>query len=71
MKGLVSLPGVGRKTARRRPERRVRKARPAGPTRTVLRSRRLALADQDGPRKVEAELNPMVPAAERGLLPAA
>ncbi len=67
MADLVTLPGVGRKTAN--VVLSVSFDRPGLPVDThVLRlSRRLGLTAQDDPVKVEAELNPMVPAAERGL----
>ncbi len=67
MKELVALPGVGRKTAN--VVLSVAFAKPGLPVDThVLRlSRRLGLTAQDDPVKVETELNPMVPAAERGL----
>jgi endonuclease-3 len=66
MADLVSLPGVGRKTAN--VVLSVAFAKPGLPVDThVLRlSRRLGLTEQDDPVKVEHELNPMVPAAERG-----
>jgi endonuclease-3 len=67
MADLVSLPGVGRKTAN--VVLSVAFAKPGLPVDThVLRlSKRLALTDQDDPVKVEQDLNPMLPAAERGL----
>ena len=67
MKDLVSLPGVGRKTAN--VVLSVAFAKPGLPVDThVLRlSRRLGLTEQEDPVKVEQELNPMLPAAERGL----
>jgi endonuclease-3 len=67
MKELVALPGVGRKTAN--VVLSVAFAKPGLPVDThVLRlSRRLGLTEQDDPVKVETELNPMVPASERGL----
>jgi endonuclease-3 len=67
MAALVKLPGVGRKTAN--VVLSVAFAKPGLPVDThVLRlSKRLALTDQDDPVKVEQELNPMLPAAERGL----
>lgn len=66
MKDLVSLPGVGRKTAN--VVRSVALGLPGLPVDThVLRlSKRLALTTETDPVKVEMELNPMVPAAERG-----
>ncbi|MEI2639645.1 MAG: endonuclease III [Microthrixaceae bacterium] len=66
MKDLVALPGVGRKTAN------VIRAEALGlpglPVDThVLRlSKRLGLTGETDPVKVEMELNPMVPMAERG-----
>jgi endonuclease-3 len=67
MKDLVGLPGVGRKTAN--VVLSVAFAKPGLPVDThVLRlSRRLALTEQEDPVKVEAQLSPMLPAAERGL----
>lgn len=66
MKDLTALPGVGRKTAN--VVRAEALGLPGLPVDThVLRlSRRLALTDETDPVKVELELNPMVPAAERG-----
>lgn len=71
MADLVAVPGVGRKTAN--VVRSVSLGEDGLPVDThVLRlSRRLGLvsdAAQDDPEKVEAELNPMVPRSERGLL---
>jgi len=68
MADLVTLPGVGRKTAN--VVLSVAFGAPGLPVDThVLRlSKRLALTVQDDPVKVEADLNPMVPAADRGLL---
>jgi endonuclease-3 len=65
---LVTLPGVGRKTAN--VVLSVAFDKPGLPVDThVLRlSRRLGLTEQDDPVKVEQELSPMVPAAQRGLL---
>jgi endonuclease III len=65
---LVTLPGVGRKTAN--VIRSVALAEPGLPVDThVLRlSKRLGLTEESDPVKVEMELNPMVPAAGRGLL---
>lgn len=67
MADLVSLPGVGRKTAN--VVLSVAFAKPGLPVDThVLRlSRRLALSEQDDPVKVELELASMLPAAQRGL----
>ncbi len=66
MADLVSLPGVGRKTAN--VVRSVALALPGLPVDThVLRlSRRLALTAETDPVKVELELNPMIPEVERG-----
>jgi len=66
MKDLVSLPGVGRKTAN--VVRSVAMCLPGLPVDThVLRlSRRLGLTEQTDPVRVELELNPMIPARERG-----
>jgi len=66
MRDLVALPGVGRKTAN--VVRSVALGLPGLPVDThVLRlSKRLGLTTQTDPVKVEMELNPMVPAAERG-----
>jgi endonuclease III len=65
---LVTLPGVGRKTGN--VVRSVAMALPGLPVDThVLRlSGRLGLTDKTDPVKVELELNPMVPAGERGAL---
>ena len=67
MRDLVQLPGVGRKTAN--VVLSVAFGKPGLPVDThVLRlSKRLALTELDDPVKVEQELNPMLPAAERGL----
>ena len=67
MADLVTLPGVGRKTAN--VVLSVAFDKPGLPVDThVLRlSKRLGLTTQEDPVKVEAELNPMVPAADRGL----
>ncbi|KAA0234432.1 MAG: Endonuclease III [Acidimicrobiales bacterium] len=66
MKDLVSLPGVGRKTAN--VVRSVAMGLPGLPVDThVLRlSRRLGLTEETDAVKVELELNPMIPARERG-----
>ena len=66
LEDLVTLPGVGRKTAN--VVRSVAFSLPGLPVDThVLRlSRRLGLTTQDDPVKVEVELNDMVPALERG-----
>lgn len=66
MRDLTSLPGVGRKTAN--VVRSVAFGLPGLPVDThVLRlSKRLGLTAESDPVKVELELNPMVPASERG-----
>ncbi|MFN8053392.1 MAG: endonuclease III [Acidimicrobiales bacterium] len=66
MSDLVSLPGVGRKTAN--VVRSVALGLPGLPVDThVLRlSHRLDLTQETDPVKVELVLNPMVPEAERG-----
>jgi endonuclease-3 len=66
MSELVQLPGVGRKTAN--VVRAEALGLPGLPVDThVLRlSRLLGLTTETDPVKVELELNPMVPAAERG-----
>jgi len=68
LKELVTLPGVGRKTAN--VVRSVAFALPGLPVDTHVGrlSRRLGLTREDDPEKVEAELNAMVPAKERGAL---
>jgi endonuclease-3 len=65
---LVTLPGVGRKTAN--VVLSVALGEPGFPVDThVLRlTKRLGLTEQTDPVKVESELNAMVPPAERGLL---
>lgn len=67
LKDLVALPGVGRKTAN--VVRSVAQGLPGLPVDThVLRlSQRLGLTTETDPVKVEHDLNPMVPAGERGL----
>ncbi len=67
MADLVSLPGVGRKTAN--VLRSVAMDRPGLPVDTHVGrlARRLGLTTETDPVKVERELNPMVPAAERGM----
>ena len=66
MDELVTIPGVGRKTAN--VVRSVALGLPGLPVDThVLRlSARLGLTEQDDPVKVEHELNAMIPAMERG-----
>jgi endonuclease-3 len=66
LEDLVTLPGVGRKTAN--VVRSVAFDLPGLPVDThVLRlSRRLGLTEQTDPVKVERELNAMIPAAQRG-----
>jgi endonuclease-3 len=63
---LVTLPGVGRKTAN--VVRSVWFDEPGLPvdTHVTRLSRRLGLTDQTDPVKIEVALNAMVPAAERG-----
>jgi len=67
MADLVTLPGVGRKTAN--VVLSVAFSKPGLPVDThVLRlSKRLGLTTQDDPVKVEADLNGMILAGERGL----
>ena len=66
MADLVKLPGVGRKTAN--VVRSVALDLPGLPVDTHVGrlARRLGLTSEDDPVKVEYELNPMVPAMERG-----
>ena len=66
MSELVTVPGVGRKTAN--VVRSVAYGLPGLPVDThVLRlSRRLGLTEESDPVKVEMELNQMLPATERG-----
>ena len=66
MADLTSLPGVGRKTAN--VVRSVALDLPGLPVDTHVGrlARRLGLTTETDPVKVERELNPMVPAAERG-----
>lgn len=66
IKDLTALPGVGRKTAN--VVRAEALGLPGLPVDThVLRlSKRLGLTEQTDPVKVEMELNPMIPMAERG-----
>ncbi len=68
MAALTALPGVGRKTAN--VVRSVGLGLPGLPVDTHVGrlSRRLGLTTEVDPVKVEAELNRMVPAAERGAL---
>jgi len=68
MKELVTLPGVGRKTAN--VVRSVAFSLPGLPVDTHVGrlSRRLALTVHEDPEKVEGDLNTMVPATERGAL---
>ena len=67
MSDLVTLPGVGRKTAN--VVRSVAMGLPGLPVDTHVGrlALRLGLTTQKDPVKVEMELNPMIPAAERGL----
>ena len=66
MEDLVTLPGVGRKTAN--VLRSVAFGLPGLPVDTHVQrlSRRLGLTDETDPVKVEHALNTMVPASERG-----
>ena len=66
MADLTSLPGVGRKTAN--VVRSVALGLPGLPVDTHVGrlARRLGLTEETDPVKVEAALNPMVPAAQRG-----
>ena len=66
MKDLVTLPGVGRKTANLL--RSVVFDLPGLPVDTHVGrlTRRLGITAETDPVKVELELNPMIPAAERG-----
>ncbi|MFZ6002333.1 MAG: endonuclease III [Actinomycetota bacterium] len=67
MSDLVTLPGVGRKTAN--VLRSVAMGLPGLPVDTHVGrlARRLELTGETDPVKVEMALNPMVPAAERGM----
>lgn len=67
MRDLVTLPGVGRKTAN--VVRSVAMDRPGLPVDTHVGrlSRRLGLTAETDPVKVERELATMIPAAERGV----
>jgi endonuclease III len=64
---LTALPGVGRKTAN--VVRSVALGLPGLPVDTHVRrlSQRLGLTVEEDPVRIEAELNPLVPAAERGV----
>tara|TARA_Y100000746_G_C15423959_1_gene415538 strand:+ start:315 stop:959 length:645 start_codon:yes stop_codon:yes gene_type:complete len=66
MGDLVSLPGVGRKTAN--VVRSVALGLPGLPVDTHVGrlSRRLAITEENDPVKIELALNPMLPAQERG-----
>ncbi|MBS1847543.1 MAG: endonuclease III [Actinobacteria bacterium] len=66
MADLVTIPGVGRKTAN--VVRSVALGLPGLPVDTHVGrlARRLALTTETDPVRVEADLDPMVPAAERG-----
>ena len=66
MGDLVSLPGVGRKTAN--VVRSVALGLPGlpGDTHVGRLSRRLAITEENDPVKIELALNPMLPAQERG-----
>ncbi len=67
MKDLVTVPGVGRKTAN--VVRSVALGLPGLPVDTHVRrlSQRLGLTAEEDPVRIEAELNPMIPADERGV----
>ncbi len=67
MADLVTLPGVGRKTANVVLSVAFDRAGLPVDTHVLRLSKRLGLTAMDDPVKVEAALNPMVPAAERGL----
>ncbi len=66
MKDLVRLPGVGRKTAN--VVRSVALGEPGLPvdTHVIRLSNLLGITTETDPVKIENELNPMVPASERG-----
>ena len=66
MKDLVKLPGVGRKTAN--VVRSVALGQPGLPvdTHVIRLSNLLGITTETDPVKIELELNPMVPAMERG-----
>jgi endonuclease-3 len=68
MSDLVTIPGVGRKTAN--VVRSVALDEPGLPVDTHVQrlSRRLGLTTQTDPVKIEMELNPLVKATERGAL---
>jgi len=66
MAQLVTLPGVGRKTANVVLSVAFDKPGLAVDTHVLRLSKRLGLSVHDDPVKVEADLNPMVPARERG-----
>ena len=67
MKDLVRLPGVGRKTAN--VVRSVALGEPGLPvdTHVIRLSGLLGITEETDPVKIELELNPMIPAMERGL----
>jgi endonuclease-3 len=67
MEDLVTIPGVGRKTAN--VVRSVALDLPGLPvdTHVTRLSARLGLTEETDPVKIEMALNPMIPAAERGL----
>ena len=67
MADLVTLPGVGRKTANVVLSVAFGKPGLAVDTHVLRLSKRLGLTSEDDPVRVEADLNPMVPAGERGL----
>ena len=68
MSDLVTLPGVGRKTAN--VVRSVAMDKPGLPVDTHVQrlSRRLGLTTETDPVKIEMDLNPLVKADERGAL---
>jgi endonuclease III len=66
LEDLVTLPGVGRKTANVVRSVAFDLAGLPVDTHVGRLSRRLGLTEQEDPVKVELELNPMVPASERG-----
>lgn len=67
MKDLVRLPGVGRKTAN--VVRSVALGEPGLPvdTHVIRLSNLLGITSETDPVKIEMELNPMIPAMERGV----